>query len=501
MKYRAIAALLSFGLHVQAVSVHLDVSDDGDIALDVGMKPKLASPLERGQSSPPVYPSRHAAKVLEEYQVDLDYEVHAGTLSENGKYLKFKNIPYAEPPLGDLRFFEPTVVMSSNETVNYGWNENVCPQVQAGWAPKAMDFLTDFENPSALANWTDPVTPADYGPVQYPPKPVGEDCLTLDVLVPKTVWDKKNEREICKPAVIVWVHGGGFGSGWKDQHGSPEGLFDAASNVNEQNIVYDAGASSIMHHITAPLYHKPTMSAAIIQSPAFFPQPDVKPNDEMYAKFLKLANVKNLEALFTADTKTLQDANAKLVHDSKYGYFSFGPTIDNRYVRDLPGKILAQPSDELFLPPMLLGNERRDGLLFTPPWIRTTEYEFNALPAVHGYDTGYTFYPSAPLFSHVDEQLAKFFQRAIVDFVRYKDPNLEDVETWETYPTNRNVMNMGKPDQVKPDYSTIFGSDLMDRARCEYWQSAPFSTTAGGEGSDRRIVVQDGAPHAYTEEL
>ena len=137
-----------------------------------------------------------------------------------------------------------------------------------------------------------------------------------------------------------------------------------------------AGASSIMHHITAwgggDGYHsRPSMQGAIIQSPGFFPQPNDTRNDEMYTTFLELTNATNLEALFTLDTKVLQDANAKMVHESMYGYFNFGPTIDGNYVPDLPGKILAQGNLPT-IPAMLLGHMKLDGLLFTPPWIRTT---------------------------------------------------------------------------------------------------------------------------------
>lgn len=75
------ATLLAFALHVHAASVHVDVSWDEDIAVDVDMKPKTSLGPERGQSGQSVYPSRKAAHVLEDYQVDLGYEIHAGLLS------------------------------------------------------------------------------------------------------------------------------------------------------------------------------------------------------------------------------------------------------------------------------------------------------------------------------------------------------------------------------------------------------------------------------------
>ncbi|KAL8877060.1 MAG: hypothetical protein Q9198_004852 [Flavoplaca austrocitrina] len=549
------AALLSFGLHVQAALVHVDVSSDGDIAVDVGTKPKSSSRPERGRSGQPIHTSRKTAHKLEEYQVDLESGIHGGVLSENGKYVTFKNIPYAKPPIGENRFFEPNYVQKRTEGVNYGLVENVCPQAQVGWAPKAMEFLKDFPNAPALAKWTEPITAADYGPTQYPPKNVSEDCLTLDVVVPKSVWDNRNSGGLFKPAVIAWVHGGGV-----------------------TMMGQDAGASSIMHHIAAPSYRRVHMKGAIVQSAGFFPKPNFTQDDEQYTKFLELTGAKDVEALYTADTKILQDANAKMVHNSKYGYFDFGPTVDSFYVRDLPGKVMATPDNDLYVPALLLGHEKLDGLLFTPPWIRTTEalldyvrelfpgvpqavldtiaseykiptnlgpqasllavadffddiaiqcnsvyltelsnkanqrtyhpvfrYVFNALPATHGYDTGYTYYPSPSSTPPVDATLAKFFQKAIVDFSRYLDPNPEEVDTWQPYKSDhKKVMNMGSPSQLtKPDYTPSFGDDLMNSTLCEYWRSAPWYVAPKSKGrtSGQRLVVQDDARDTFAQEL
>ena len=152
-----------------------------------------------------------------------------------------------------------------------------------------------------------------------------------------------------------------------------------------------AGASSIMHHIVAgggqyPDRRKPTMLAAIIQSPGFFPQPNGTKDDEMYTKFLELTGAKDVDGLLTADTKVLQDANAKMVHESQYGYFNFGPTVDFSYVPDLPGKLLAKNNFN-YMPAMMVGHMKLDGLLFTPPWIRDT-------PTLQDYVL--ELFPSAP---------------------------------------------------------------------------------------------------------
>ena len=85
--------------------------------------------------------------------------------------MKFKNIPYAAPPVGQDRFFEPNPPpQSDRRDVNYGSNDNVCPQIQVGWASKALEFSREFTVNPDLADWQDEITPADYGPMEYPPK-------------------------------------------------------------------------------------------------------------------------------------------------------------------------------------------------------------------------------------------------------------------------------------------------------------------------------------------
>ena len=75
------AALLTLALRVHTAFVHVDVSANQDVAIDVNNKPKSASRPERGQSSQPVYRPRKVAHILKDYEVDLDYEIHGGVLS------------------------------------------------------------------------------------------------------------------------------------------------------------------------------------------------------------------------------------------------------------------------------------------------------------------------------------------------------------------------------------------------------------------------------------
>ncbi|KAG4438276.1 hypothetical protein IFR05_006258 [Cadophora sp. M221] len=539
------------------------------------------------------YPPRAHAHALKDNQVDLGYEIHEAQV-DNGKFLAFRNIPYAEPPTTDkTRFMPPESPQTISEQVNNGSVDHKCPQAQVGWVPFAQEFLQSFGD-LLDPKWRSRINPEDYGDM---PDPI--------------------------EGVIVWIYGGGYIFGWKDQYGSPAGLFDAASEDDYGNMIYvamnyrlgalgwlggpqfmadggtpnlglhdqkfamtwvqryieqfggnptritvmgqSAGASSILHHITAGEGNKeytPVFDKAIIQSAGFFPQPDPTHDDRNYQRYLDLTGARDLQELSQLNTSVLQDANEMMTFESPYGIFNFGPTVDGDFVTDLPGNLLADNKNHDGIP-LMVGHMAYDGLLFTPPWIRTNtqlrehsaklypgipgsvktkitelypinwwielaqkkiavvsdflddiaiqcnsyylteaamtarnpapiyRYSFNALPAIHGYDTGYTYYPSPSPMGEADETLAKFFQKSIVNFARSGYPDLDAAEEdrWEMYQENRKVMNFGKPGQAEPDFTYAMGDDLMDRDKCAYWQSAPYYVAT--EGKETQFAEQE----------
>ncbi|OWF39891.1 cholinesterase-like [Mizuhopecten yessoensis] len=90
------------------------------------------------------------------------------TLANNSIVYQFRNIPYAKPPIGELRFAKP---------VEYG-----------SW-PGIRD-ATAFG----------PACTQSVNGVTY--QNVSEDCLTLNVYVPKNMLGNRT--------VMVWIHGGGY---------------------------------------------------------------------------------------------------------------------------------------------------------------------------------------------------------------------------------------------------------------------------------------------------
>ncbi|MDA8862078.1 carboxylesterase family protein [Gammaproteobacteria bacterium] len=106
------------------------------------------------------------------------------------------DIPYAHPPVGDLRWKAPVEIFKNNDQIKSKVN-NFCIQKPSGMGG------SDFDGDEFFSG--------------------SEDCLYLDIKAPKT---KSNNLL----PVMFWIHGGGNTSGLKD-------IYDFSKMVRKHNVI------------------------------------------------------------------------------------------------------------------------------------------------------------------------------------------------------------------------------------------------------------------------
>ncbi|RAH47257.1 alpha/beta-hydrolase, partial [Aspergillus brunneoviolaceus CBS 621.78] len=376
--------------------------------------------------------------------VDLGYEFHqAFSLDEKSQTYNFSNIRYAAPPTGSLRFRPPIPPAQGNRSVvQTGAQGRVCPQATLKWEEDVMpEFVAEVLSsasaaapPSASAEGGEASTsPArDYSPFAGSiggDERVTEDCLFLDVVVPRKIFEQKalqqkhqKEGNGLAP-VLVWIDGGGYISGDKSEH-NPRGLMQR-NMLDEDGIVYvalnyrlgafgwlsdgngttanaglydqrlalewvkryinlfggdpdritvmgqSAGAGSIVHQLAAYGGNKEAkylpFHQAIIQSPMWYP---LTVNQQTSARdaFLELLNVSSIEEARSLTSDRLIAANAyQIANTLVYGTFTYGPVVDGSLIKDLPSNILLDPGFAWQGLRIMTGHTSNEGLIFTPP--------------------------------------------------------------------------------------------------------------------------------------
>eukprot|EP01006_Ploeotia_vitrea_P028082 TRINITY_DN60831_c0_g1_i1.p1 TRINITY_DN60831_c0_g1~~TRINITY_DN60831_c0_g1_i1.p1 ORF type:complete len:739 (+),score=334.44 TRINITY_DN60831_c0_g1_i1:65-2218(+) len=119
-----------------------------------------------------------------------------GTVHEELGVKLFRGVPFAKPPVGDLRFRPPVPAWpyAKGEEIDATKFGATCLQAGSGFSSASSGFS------SASSDVV-----------------VSEDCLTLSVWMPSSVRVNKDTRTVDMPdeplAVMVWLHGGGFSMG------------------------------------------------------------------------------------------------------------------------------------------------------------------------------------------------------------------------------------------------------------------------------------------------
>ncbi|XP_042147800.1 acetylcholinesterase-like [Ixodes scapularis] len=123
---------------------------------------------------------------------------------------EFLGIPYAEPPLGELRFRKPQPVRAWNGTFNAVTKPLACRQFEIEYPFFGENFTRDHTVNS-------------------------EDCLHLNIWRPATTPGQCSGKPTCDAIlpVVVYIHGGGFQAG-----DATTFLFDASNYVALENVVF-----------------------------------------------------------------------------------------------------------------------------------------------------------------------------------------------------------------------------------------------------------------------
>lgn len=195
----------------------------------------------------------------------------------------------------------------------------------------------------------------------------------------------------------MWIHGGGFTSGSKTSTGGPAGILARSTLNNNQGIIFvsinyrlgmfgwlggggltpnlglhdqrvaldwvrkyihlfggdpervtamgeSAGASSILHHITAYGGQSTVpFQQAVLQSPAFESNLSLaQAYDATLAEASNItgASVSSASELAALNASTLQAVNFDVVLGARQGFFVYGPAPDGAYVPALPQVLL-----------------------------------------------------------------------------------------------------------------------------------------------------------------
>ncbi|KAL8726444.1 MAG: hypothetical protein Q9166_006722 [cf. Caloplaca sp. 2 TL-2023] len=350
----------------------------------------------------------------------------AARYNSDGDIYVFKNIRFAAPPIGDLRWAEPAP--PTPETgVQDGSYGPICVQ-----APLKGPQLT---GPGASSPIGQALNQFLAGIPVPSFKKASEDCLFLDVYVPAEAINNPS----LKLPVISWFYGGAYIFGAKDQVEPVLPFYDgtgllqqsggnvifvasnyrlgaygflAGSTMEKDGLpntgLYDqraalqwiqdyigllggdktqvsawgesAGAGSILHQLVAfGGTQDPLFSKAILQSPAFQISFDRKGTlEQTFQNFTALAGCagQGVGCLRAASAEALDKANTALNMQGTMGTFAVGPSTDGKLIRQLPSLEFASGNFNKLPTSFIFSHVSNEADLFIPNNVQT-DAQFN----------------------------------------------------------------------------------------------------------------------------
>ncbi|KAL8800938.1 MAG: hypothetical protein Q9182_004820 [Xanthomendoza sp. 2 TL-2023] len=347
----------------------------------------------------------------------------AAKYNPNGDIYVFKNIRFAAPPTGNLRWAKPAppTPESGIQDGSYG---PTCIQ-----APIKGPQLTGPGADSPIGQAFNQFL----GGIPVPSlQKASEDCLFLDIYVPA----KAINNPSLKLPVISWIYGGAFIFGAKDQAEPILPFYDGTGLLQQSggNVIFvasnyrlgaygflagttmekdglpnaglydqraalqwiqdyiglvggdksqvsawglSAGAGSILHHLVAfGGKQDPLFSRAVLQSPAFQIMFDRKGVlEQTFQNFTALAGCagKGVACLRAASAETLDRANTALNVQGTMGTFAVGPSTDGNLIRQLPSLEFASGNYNKLPTSFIFSHVSDEADLFVPANVQTDQ--------------------------------------------------------------------------------------------------------------------------------
>lgn len=119
--------------------------------------------------------------------------------------------------------------MTVSRSIDDGSNGRTCPQAGSPWFQHSIPLVAQ-----TIAQTCSNTNGQPGGPPPPTGLPESEDCLILDVSVPRSVWENKGSA---KRPVLVWIHGGGYIEGSKESGNVPRLLEQSVDGDREGMIV------------------------------------------------------------------------------------------------------------------------------------------------------------------------------------------------------------------------------------------------------------------------